>query len=77
MEISTVQFQENFLKIIDEVRSFRNEVIITKNGRPWVKLVSFRDKERKSFIGSLTGVGKTEADLSNSFEDEWESDGLP
>jgi len=74
MEINTVHFQENFLKIMDEIGSFHNEVIITKEGKPWVKLVCFRERKTKPFIGSLIGVGKTMDDLTKTFEDEWEAD---
>jgi len=74
MMVSTVQFQENFLKIMDEVASLQNEVIITKEGKPWVKLICFRERKTKPFIGSLTGVGKTADDLTKTFEDEWETD---
>ena len=40
MEISTTQFQERCLQIVEDVHARHTEVVITKQGKPWAKLVS-------------------------------------
>jgi antitoxin (DNA-binding transcriptional repressor) of toxin-antitoxin stability system len=49
--------------------------VITKQGKPWAKLVSVEEKAAHAFLGSLVGVGTTIDDLLEPFdEDEWECD---
>ncbi len=74
MEINATQFQENFTQLIDKVHALKNEIVITKHGKPWAKLVSVGDHASQPFIGSLTGVGRTVGDVLAPFEDEWECD---
>ena len=75
MEISTTQFQEQCLQIVEDVHARQTEVVITKQGKPWAKLVSVEEKEPHAFLGSLVGVGTTVDDLLEPCdEDEWECD---
>ncbi len=74
MEISAKQFKDHCLKLVDEVHSAHNEIVITKYGKPWAKLVSFDEKQSKPFLGSYTGIGKTVGNLLEPFDEEWESD---
>jgi prevent-host-death family protein len=74
MEINATQFREHCFELIDEVHTSCIELIITKHGKPWAKLVSTNDESSKPFIGSFTGVGKTVGDLLEPFDDEWELD---
>lgn len=74
MEISTSQFREQCVQLIDKVHNFHTEIIITKHGKPWARLVSIDDSEFQPFIASLTGVGHTVGDLLEPFDDEWECD---
>ncbi len=74
MEISTERFQRLCLKLVDEVHSEHNEIVITKYGKPWAKLVSYDEKPPKPFLGSYTGIGKTVGDLLEPFDGEWDVD---
>ena len=74
MEVSTTQLKEQCFRLIDKVHTLHTEVVITKHGKPWAKLVSINDELSKPFIGSFTGVGKTVGDILEPFDDEWELD---
>ncbi|CAK8719212.1 Antitoxin component of toxin-antitoxin stability system, DNA-binding transcriptional repressor [Candidatus Electrothrix aarhusensis] len=74
MEISTERFKSICLKLVDEVHSANNEIVITKYGKPWAKLVAFDEKPPQPFLGSYTGVGKTVDDLLEPFDEEWDVD---
>ncbi len=74
MEVNATQFQENFTQLIDKVHALNKEIIITRHGKPWAKVVSVGEHESKPFIGSLTGVGRTVGDVLAPFDDEWEGD---
>ncbi len=74
MVINMIQFKENCLQLIDNVHSLNKEIIITKNGKPWAKLVSMDNDTSQPFVGSLPGVGRTVGDLLAPFADEWVCD---
>ena len=75
MEINATKFRANCLKLIDEVYLTKEEIIIMKHGKPVAKLVGIENpNDRDSLIGGLIGVGKTCADLTKPFDDEWELD---
>ena len=75
MTISTTQFQEQCIQFIEKVHTQHGELIITKYGKPWVKLLSIDEAVPKTaYIGSFTGVGCTAGDLLEPLEDEWEYD---
>jgi len=74
MKITTTQFQEQCVQLIDKVHQSHSEVVITKSGKPWAKLVAIPETTIPAFIGTLTGVGHTVDDLLEPFDDEWECD---
>lgn len=74
MEITASQFQKQCLKFIEDVHAKNSEIVITKNGNPWAKLISVERKGSTYFLGSYVGAGITVGDLLEPFEDEWECD---
>ncbi|MCP4701348.1 MAG: type II toxin-antitoxin system prevent-host-death family antitoxin [Gammaproteobacteria bacterium] len=72
MDIAVDQFKDLCLKLVDEVHSAKSEIVITKHGKPWAKLVAFAEKKSQPFLGSYTGIGKTVGDLLEPFEEEWD-----
>ena len=74
MVVNITQFQKQCIKLIDEVCGSHTELVITKHGKPLVKLVSVQNTSPQSFIGSLTDVGETVGDLLAPFDEEWETD---
>lgn len=74
MEISTTQFQQACLHFIETVHGQHTEIVITKQGTPWAKLVAVDEKPRvkQPFLGALSGAGVTAGNLLEPFEDEWE-----
>lgn len=76
MEINAVQFRANCFKIIDQIQQNKDEVIITKRGKPVVKMVPILPDKKDPMIGALTGFGRTVADLTEptAESNEWELD---
>ncbi len=68
------QFKARCLKIMDEVRSTREPVVITKKGRPVAKLVP-AEASSADFLGKLAGVMKIVGDITQPIEDAdtWEA----
>lgn len=68
------QFKARCLRIMDDVQSTREPVVITKNGRPVAKLVP-AGKPSDDFLGKLSGVMKIVGDITQPIEDPeaWEA----
>ena len=65
-------FKVHCLKVMDEVQSKRESVLITKRGKPVAKLVPV-DKEKDDIFGFLEGKGKITGDIVSPIisPEEW------
>lgn len=74
MEITAAQFRANCFKLIDQIQQTKNEIIITKRGKPMAKLVPIAHKEKDPLIGILKGFGHTVGDLTEPVRnpEDWE-----
>ncbi len=68
------QFKAKCLKVMDDVQSTREPVVITKKGRPVAKLVP-AEGPSDDFLGKLSGVMKIVGDITQPVEDPdaWEA----
>jgi prevent-host-death family protein len=68
------QFKARCLRVMDEVNSTRQPVLITKKGKPVAKLVPAAEPP-DDFLGKLSGVMKIVGDITQPIEepDAWES----
>ena len=73
-KIPAGKFKTYCLTIMEDVRSTRNPVVITKRGRPVAKLVPVDDSQ-DDFIGRLDGVFKIVGDIESPVEppESWEA----
>ncbi len=71
-EISAAAFKAQCLTLMDDVRSTRRPLVITKRGKPVAKLVPI-DEPKDDFIGRLKGEFQVVGDLESDPPDEWES----
>ncbi len=77
MKINAAEFRMKCFKILDQVNSTHREVIITKRGKPIVKIVHVeQDDKRDPMLGALSGTGRTLEDLTLPIveSDAWELD---
>lgn len=72
--IAAAQFKARCLTLMEEVRSTREPIVITKRGNPVAKLVP-ADVPKKEFIGSLKGVIRILGDIESPVvpPEDWES----
>jgi prevent-host-death family protein len=73
MEIPAGEFKARCLKLMDEVRRTRKEVVITKRGKPVAKLVPADDAPPKLF-GSMKGTVEIVSDIVGPTGERWEAD---
>jgi prevent-host-death family protein len=55
-KIAAAKFRAYCLKVMEQVRSTREPVLVTKRGQPLAKLVPAAEKISDDFIGRLEGV---------------------
>ena len=72
-KIPAGEFKARCLTLMEDVRSTREPLIITKRGKPVAKLVPIEDT-KDDFIGRLKGVFRVVGDIESPIEpDAWES----
>ena len=72
-KIAAGEFKARCLTLMEDVRSTREPLIITKRGKPVAKLVPI-EKKKDDFIGRLKGVIRVVGDIESPI-DGWESSG--
>ena len=70
-KIAAGEFKARCLTLMEDVRSTREPLIITKRGKPVAKLVP-ADDDGDAFIGRLEGVFHVVGDIESPI-DGWES----
>jgi prevent-host-death family protein len=70
-KIAAGEFKARCLTLMEDVRSTREPLVVTKRGKPVVKLVP-ADDEKDDFIGRLEGVFRVVGDIESPI-DGWES----
>jgi len=70
-KIAAGEFKARCLTLMEDVRSTREPLVVTKRGKPVVKLVP-ADEDKDDFIGRLEGVFRVVGDVESPI-DGWES----
>ena len=74
MQIAAGKFKAECLKLMDEVNRTREDIIITKHGKPVAKLVPAKNKEPVHVFGFLKGTISKQEDIINPVDEQWEAD---
>lgn len=71
--ITASEFRRNCLRVLGQVSATRESVVVTRNGKPVVKLVPM-GSEAKDFLGCLTGIIEVVDDIESPVEppEAWE-----
>ena len=72
-EIAAGEFKARCLRVLDEVRRQRKQVVITKRGKPVAKLVPVNESP-ETFIGSMKGTMEIIGDIVAPIDEKWEAD---
>jgi prevent-host-death family protein len=74
-KIAAGEFKARCLALMEDVRSTRKPLLITKRGKPVAKLVPV-EEPKDDFIGRLKGVFQVVGDIESPIEPgTWESSG--
>lgn len=66
------EFKARCLKLMDEVREQRTEIVITKHGKPVAKLVPVTEAEAPLF-GAMKGTARIVGDILAPIDTAWEA----
>jgi len=73
MNISAGEFKAKCLKLMDQVKTSREEIIITKFGKPVAKLAPLTLKSRKDIFGCLQDDVKIHQDILEPIGEVWDA----
>ena len=73
MKISAGQFKARCLKLMDDVKSRREEVIITKRGRPVARLVPYEEKP-VPIHGHMKSTIEILGDIVSPVQEKWDAE---
>lgn len=71
MNINAAEFKAKCLKLIDEVAATHEPLVITKRGKPLVKLVPIESETPTSLFGYMQGTGQILGDIVNVPHEPW------
>jgi len=63
MNVNAAEFKAKCLKLIDEVATTHEPLVITKRGKPMAKLVPIEDETPTSLFGYMKNTGKILGDI--------------
>ncbi len=70
--IAISKFKTHSLRILDSIYRNNDELVITKRGKPLVKIIPYRETETKPIPGKLAGTLVFENDIISPLgEDMW------
>jgi antitoxin (DNA-binding transcriptional repressor) of toxin-antitoxin stability system len=73
VQISIEKFQTAYLKLIDDIQKYHNEIIITKSGKPIAKLTPITDKQaEKHLFGYMKDSVLIHKDILEPIGENWE-----
>jgi len=74
-KIAAGEFKARCLTLMEDVRSTREPLIITKRGKPVAKLVPVLEKKKDDWIGRLKGVIRIVGDIESPVVplEDWEA----
>lgn len=72
--VNATQFKAECLRLMDDVHHLKTQLIITKRGKPWVKLLPTDLHPPKPFLGGIPDVGQATGDLTEPIDVAWDAE---
>ncbi len=74
MNINAAEFKAKCLKLMDTVAKTHEPLVITKRGKPLVKLVPIVEETPKSMFGYMKGTVTLHGDILESLDEVWSAE---
>lgn len=73
-ELSATEFKATCLKVMEDVRRSRKPVIVSKRGKPIVKIVPVDEQRRSPLFGYMKGTMNIVGDIVSPDPEAWDSE---
>ena len=73
MNVPAGEFKAHCLQLMDNVKDFRQEIVITKFGRPVAKLVPVEEQPKASPFGFLKDSVVIKSDIIAPIGEKWDA----
>ena len=74
MQIAAGKFKANCLKIMDNVKNYHQEIVITKHGKPVAKLVPIDGEKPETVFGIMKDRINLMGDIIEPIDEKWSAD---
>jgi prevent-host-death family protein len=74
VEVPATAFKNTCLQLLDRVEQTREEIVVTKHGRPVARLVAF-DRATPPLFGHLAGSVTIHGDIVGPIGEDWDAEG--
>ena len=74
MQIAAGRFKAECLKLMDVVNQTKEDIVITKHGKPVAKLVPYQNKEALPAFGFLKDSVSKYGDIISPINEKWDAD---
>lgn len=76
MEMTSIEFKSKCIEVMEQVKEDHEEVIITQDGSPVVKVVPFEDEdeEQVSLFGYMKGSVKIIGNILDPIDEKWDAE---
>ena len=75
MQIPAGEFKSKCLKLMDQVKETHEEIIVTKYGKPVVKVVPIDTEPTRPLLGYLQGAVVIHEDIVEPTGEVWDAEG--
>lgn len=72
-EVPATTFKDSCLQLIERVQQTREEIVVTRHGRPVAKLVAF-DEDTPRVFGHLAGSITIQGDIVGPLGEAWDAE---
>ncbi len=72
-QIPAGEFKAKCLRLLDEVQQSRQEIVVTKRGKPVVRILP-AEPATESVIGRMKGTGIILGDIISPIDEKWSVD---
>lgn len=73
-EVSASEFKAKCLELMENVRQQRTELVVTKRGKPMVKLVPMDEEAFPEIFGFMRDSGSIHGDILAPLEEAWNAE---
>lgn len=73
MQIPAGEFESKCLKLMDQVRDTHEEIVVTKHGKPVVKIIPSEEEKPRPLLGYSQGSVSINGDITAPIGEVWET----